>query len=437
MALTIDAASASVCSIAGGAVSFQGAGTCVIDANQAGDADWSAAPQVQQSFAVGKGSQTISFTSTAPTDARVGGTPYAVAATATSGLPVVFSIDAGASAVCSISGGTVSFLGAGTCVIDADQPGDANWNAAPRVQQSFAVTSCLSLAVGQVVLDGMPGGAGFCVVNTDAANAEFTYLPINIDAASEVNLSLTGSNIVAVSGPPTPIAPTGSSSLASLEDPAESIDVDYHALEAPAQPQDYLVDASSLLTLNAITATPLTVGQLLDLNAAIGGCGTAPDIRKARVEAISTPASPTQPVLYAVQEVVETSPGSGDWHPPVPGGFQTADFQAISDAFTQLPPGTTAPGSGLLAGLPKNGMANTFVGMFGNLSDVDDNGGVIVFFTKKMNELSPPASSELQIGMFQPRDLLSAASCAGSNQAEILYMMVPDPTGAVLSLIHI
>ena len=74
---TIDATASSVCSISGsGVVSFTAAGTCVIDANQAGDANWNAAPQVQQSFAVGTASptsQTISFTSTAPARATVGG----------------------------------------------------------------------------------------------------------------------------------------------------------------------------------------------------------------------------------------------------------------------------------------------------------------------------------------------------------------------------
>jgi len=40
----------------------------VINANQAGNANYNAAPQVQQSFAVGKGNQTITFTSTAPSD---------------------------------------------------------------------------------------------------------------------------------------------------------------------------------------------------------------------------------------------------------------------------------------------------------------------------------------------------------------------------------
>ena len=139
MALAIDASSASVCSLSGSTVSFVGAGNCVIDANQAGNANYNAAPQAQQSFIVGKGSQTITFTSTAPANAVVAGPTYTVTATASSGLPVTFTIDATATSVCSIAGSTVSFTAAGTCVIDANQAGDSNYNAAPQVEQSFPV----------------------------------------------------------------------------------------------------------------------------------------------------------------------------------------------------------------------------------------------------------------------------------------------------------
>ncbi len=139
---TIDASASSVCTIAGGStVSFIGVGTCVIDADQAGDGSWNAAPQVQQTFSVATGDQTISFTSTAPVDATVGGPTYDITATASSGLTVTFTIDVAAASVCSILGSTVSFIGGGTCVIDANQVGDANWNPAPQVQQSFPVTA--------------------------------------------------------------------------------------------------------------------------------------------------------------------------------------------------------------------------------------------------------------------------------------------------------
>jgi hypothetical protein len=90
---------------------------------------------------VGKGDQTITFTSTAPAGATVGGPTYTVTATASSGLVIAFTIDTTARSVCSISGSTVSFTAVGTCVIDANQAGNANYNPAPQVQQSFAVGS--------------------------------------------------------------------------------------------------------------------------------------------------------------------------------------------------------------------------------------------------------------------------------------------------------
>lgn len=139
--ITVDTSSATVCSIGGGVVTYQAVGTCTLDANQGGNTNWNAAPQAQQSFLVGKGSQTISFTSSVPSGATVGGTTYTPTASATSGLAVTFTVDSSSSSVCSISGGVVSFQSAGTCIVDANQPGNANWNPAPQVQQSFSVAN--------------------------------------------------------------------------------------------------------------------------------------------------------------------------------------------------------------------------------------------------------------------------------------------------------
>jgi hypothetical protein len=124
-------------------VSFIGVGTCTINADQSGSVDYKAAPQVQQSFGVGQAAQTISFDSTAPSTAAAGGPTYQVMVSATSGLAVSVAIDAGSTAVCQLSGSTtgssVSFIGAGTCKINANQAGDANHSAATPAQQSFAV----------------------------------------------------------------------------------------------------------------------------------------------------------------------------------------------------------------------------------------------------------------------------------------------------------
>ena len=61
--------------------------------------------------------QTITFSG--PATGLVGGS-YTAAASATSGLPVGFSLDTSSSG-CSLSGALVTFTGAGTCVVDAGQ----------------------------------------------------------------------------------------------------------------------------------------------------------------------------------------------------------------------------------------------------------------------------------------------------------------------------
>jgi hypothetical protein len=83
--------------------------------------------------------QSITFNSTPPGNATVGGPQYTVAAEASSKLAVSFSIDPASSSVCTISGTTVSFVGSGTCTIDANQAGNGEYEAAPQVQQSFQV----------------------------------------------------------------------------------------------------------------------------------------------------------------------------------------------------------------------------------------------------------------------------------------------------------
>jgi hypothetical protein len=124
-------------------VTFVGIGACVIDANQGGNETFAPAPREQQSFEVaGAGDlipQTITFTSTAPLDAGVGGAPYRVTAVATSGLPVALTIDAVSIDVCAIDVDIVTFIGEGDCTIDADQGGNDTYAPAPQAQQSFAV----------------------------------------------------------------------------------------------------------------------------------------------------------------------------------------------------------------------------------------------------------------------------------------------------------
>ena len=137
--ITLDASS-SGCTLLNGVVSFPASGTCVIDANQAGDSTHTAAPQAQQTIAIGLASQTVSFTSTPPSSATVGDPGYTPTATASSGLPVTITLDASSSG-CTLLNGVVSFPASGTCVIDANQAGDSTHTAAQQVQQNITVVA--------------------------------------------------------------------------------------------------------------------------------------------------------------------------------------------------------------------------------------------------------------------------------------------------------
>src|SRR5205085_4752018 len=111
-----------------------GVGTVVVRASQAGNGNYNAAATVDQSFTVAKADQTISFG--ALTNKAYGDASFTISATATSQLPVSFSILSGPA---TISGNTVSITGAGTVVVRASQAGTANYNAANNVDQSFVV----------------------------------------------------------------------------------------------------------------------------------------------------------------------------------------------------------------------------------------------------------------------------------------------------------
>ena len=74
---------------------------------------------------------------------------------------------------------------------------------------------------------------------------------------------------------------------------------------------------------------------------------------------------------------------------------------------------------------------------FGTPTDVSGYGKVILFFTTAVNQLTPASSSFVIGGFFFSRDLYPKVAknglpaCAGSNEAEMFYLLVPDPNGTI------
>jgi hypothetical protein len=111
-----------------------------LNANAAASTNYNASATGVQTFAVGKGVQSLSFTSSPPSNAVVLGENYTVSGVSSvSSLLPSYSIDATTQSNCAVSGQSVSFLKAGSCLINLNQPGSLDYFAANQVQQSVVI----------------------------------------------------------------------------------------------------------------------------------------------------------------------------------------------------------------------------------------------------------------------------------------------------------
>lgn len=142
------------------------------------------------------------------------------------------------------------------------------------------------------------------------------------------------------------------------------------------------------------------VGDVLRLNANANQACSSPDMRNARVAAVST---------NAIMAVDNDNPA---------GGYTDAELAAVAATFDTLvyPLDTTA---------------------FGPPTNIGGHGKVILFYTSRVNALTPALASYTIGGFFFARDLYpkvarsGLAACTSSNEAEMFYLLVPDPNGTV------
>jgi hypothetical protein len=166
------------CTVSGTTVHITGAGDCTVTASQAGDANYSAAPDVPQAFSIATAGQTITFGGLA--DKTWGDGDVTVSATASSSLAVTF----GATGSCTVSGATVHITGAGTCTVTASQAGNVNFKAATPVDQPFTIGQA-SQTIGFGGLADKTWGAGDFTVGATATSG----LAVSFGAAGSCTVS--------------------------------------------------------------------------------------------------------------------------------------------------------------------------------------------------------------------------------------------------------
>lgn len=213
--ITITGGASTVCTATAGTspvtVTFVGAGTCVLEASQAGDSRFAAAaPPATQTILVyatsgeagsGLKNQTIAFAQ--PADRRFGTPDFRLSATASSALAVAFS-SATPSVCTATTGGIVHLVTPGTCTIDANQAGDATYATADPVTRSFTVTAGLPSAPRILSSSAGTGAATLYFVPPDdtggSAIVAFTILATPTGGGSTVSTSACSGSPCTITG---------------------------------------------------------------------------------------------------------------------------------------------------------------------------------------------------------------------------------------------
>jgi hypothetical protein len=135
--VTFTSSNTSVATVSGNTITILGVGTTVITASQAGNSNYNAAQDVTQTFTVNKADQFI--TTVAIPTKQFGDPPFdiVVSGSGESGQSVLFT--SSNTSVATISGKTITIVGAGTTTITASQAGNSNYNAAQDATQTFIV----------------------------------------------------------------------------------------------------------------------------------------------------------------------------------------------------------------------------------------------------------------------------------------------------------
>jgi hypothetical protein len=169
-------------------VTFTGAGTCLVDFNDAGNGAFAAAAQVRKSIKV-YAANTI-HPSVAPAAGTINGA-YTASAWATSGDVVIISL-ASYSTGCSLNKKVATFTGNGVCEIDFNDAGNGAFAAAAQIRQSITVGTGNPLAQAALALTSGRATHGHPLVLTSSGGSGTGAVTYAVTAVGTAGCSIIG-----------------------------------------------------------------------------------------------------------------------------------------------------------------------------------------------------------------------------------------------------
>ena len=223
-----------------------GTGTCTVQFSQAGDTTYAAATPVVETVSATKADQTITFGSLK--SATYKDPDFQVDAITSSDLAPVFS----ASGSCTVNGTTVHLTGGGSCTITASQPGNANFNAATPVSQTFTVAKASQVITFLGLNDRPLGSPDFRLHGTADS-----HLPVSYSArgactvtGSRVHLTRVGTCTIVASQP-------GNADYKAAKSASQSFEVGKPSCSVPRLVGKTLTAAKRALAQNGCGVGPI------------------------------------------------------------------------------------------------------------------------------------------------------------------------------------
>lgn len=320
-------------------------GNVLLDQGDPGTESATASASVA-SFAVtlGPNPQAITFTSTPPYPAYYGNS-YSVSATGGgSGNPVAFS--SATTSVCTVTGGLVSFVGLGTCTIDANQAGTDQYAPAPTASQSVTVEpapTTTTLTFNGSVTYGTESTVDFVVHVTTPSGITVSGSSIQVNLGRATlctsNLDSTGS---------------GSCTLYNFQLDAGSYSIDAVFIPIPggdfsgseSSPQTLTVNqAATTLTAYPATWTQDVNGWTATLSAKLVSSASGLGIPDQSIHFfMSGPASFQEVTEVTDSQGVATATMQGSLPEPLEGGNQyQVSYDGTNDYLGSSATGTVSP----------------------------------------------------------------------------------------------
>jgi hypothetical protein len=201
-----------------------------------------------------KTSQSITFTD--PADIVYGQSPAALSATSTSALTVAFTT--ATPLVCGVSGTTLTINAAGTCTINANQPGNDNYQAATQVVQSFTITPPTAQSITFATPTGMTlGGATQTVAPTATSS-----LTVTLASTTTGICTVTGFVITAVASGTCSItaSQSGNANYAAATDVVRTFTISLAAQSITFDtPQGMTVGGAQVIATTATSSLTVTL----------------------------------------------------------------------------------------------------------------------------------------------------------------------------------